>query len=510
MSSLETILGTSLANVNHLLSDKSQYGNVYLYNHNGIRFVLKVSVLTDDESLDDPILPIPYEYTEEGNNFSIQKRIDLYSNFNKEAKTQNNVYQKSYKKPLCPKLIDFYSIDNFGDQIAFLVKLQQISDEKSKNTIDNLLKNIYFKYEKNIYFKYEKNNKLGVIAMEYTDGYIPLSSFIKTLIDNEKKEIYENIICNAIRLLNETNQIHCDLNYGNIMVKDINDILFLDFARMEQHKMEFKQNFTKEDIENIVGKIIEIDENYQKKIDALHDNVFGTTIIDELDKLDSEKNYYANIAEKLNTFYVNNPTNNNAINKIHEINVNIGDISSHVDQTAVNNKLNVIASYIRDNRSRFGVSPPKKRKLGSRSFEYNTNIGDISSHVDQTAVNNKLNVIASYIRDNRSRFGVSPPKKRKLGSRSFEYNTNIGNRLNLPHSPETNRGIGLFGVPSPESSNENMPPNLFSFNLGTPPRTPGGAKKSKKQKRKSLHNKRKSKTHKNKSNKKRVKLISNK
>ena len=451
MSSLETILGTSLANVNHLLSDKSQYGNVYLYNHNGIRFVLKVSVLTDDESLDDPILPIPYEYTEEGNNFSIQKRIDLYSNFNKEAKTQNNVYQKSYKKPLCPKLIDFYSIDNFGDQIAFLVKLQQISDEKSKNTIDNLLKNIYFKYE--------KNNKLGVIAMEYTDGYIPLSSFIKTLIDNEKKEIYENIICNAIRLLNETNQIHCDLNYGNIMVKDINDILFLDFARMEQHKMEFKQNFTKEDIENIVGKIIEIDENYQKKIDALHDNVFGTTIIDELDKLDSEKNYYANIAEKLNTFYVNNPTNNNAINKIHEINVNIGDISSHVDQTAVNNKLNVIASYIRDNRSRFGVSPPKKRKLGSRSFE---------------------------------------------------YNTNIGNRLNLPHSPETNRGIGLFGVPSPESSNENMPPNLFSFNLGTPPRTPGGAKKSKKQKRKSLHNKRKSKTHKNKSNKKRVKLISNK
>jgi tRNA A-37 threonylcarbamoyl transferase component Bud32 len=87
------------------------------------------------------------------------------------------------------------------------------------------------------------------------------------------------------------------------------------------------------------------------------------------------------------------------------------------------------------------------------------------------------------------------------------------------NSPQINDVLGLFGLSSSpkrkglsyDSDSENTDSNNISkMNLSTPPRTPGGAKKSKKTKRKPLHNKRKSKTHKKKSNKKRVKLISNK
>ena len=498
MNSLETILGTSVENANHLLSDKSQYGNVYLYDHNGIRFVLKVSVLTNDKSLDDPMLPIPYQYTEKGNNFSIQKRIDLYSNFNKEAETQNNVYQNSYKKPLCPKLIDFYSIDNFDDQIAFLVKLEQISYQYAKNTIDNFLKNIYFEFEK----KY----KLGVIAMEYTDGYIPLSSFIGTLIENEKKEIYENIICNAIRLLNETNQIHCDLNYGNIMVKDINDILFLDFARMEQNKMEFKQNFAKKDIEDIISKIIEIDKKYQKKIDALHDNVFGTTIIDELDNLDSEKNYYANIAEKLNTFYVNNPKNNKSKeDTVNKLDIENGYISKLVKDNSkdMEKKLKYLNNFINKNREKIHKSPPKRDKSNDKRDKYSSQ----SSLTDRFS-----SLMDEFDEDTIS----SPNTEHTEHNGAFRFalpkNINEDSFVRLSPSPSKKRR-SLFGDETPPkkidlSHSENINPNIFSFNLGTPPRTPrGGAKKSKKTKRKPIHNKRRSKKR---QNKKRVKLISNK
>jgi len=112
----------------------------------------------------------------------------------------------------------------------------------------------------------------------------------------------------------------------------------------------------------------------------------------------------------------------------------------------------------------------------------------------------------------------------KLSNPEGSYQ-NIANKLNerenkkisLPlYSSPINSVFRSTGTDSPQSNNkslsndsdsENMPPNL------TPKTTPvkrGGAKKSKKQKRKSLHNKRKSKTHKKKSNKKRVKLISKK
>jgi len=88
-----------------------------------------------------------------------------------------------------------------------------------------------------------------------------------------------------------------------------------------------------------------------------------------------------------------------------------------------------------------------------------------------------------------------------------------------PSSPESNKRGPLFvseslqkrRASSNDSDSENIKPNLFWRTPQTTPRTPsGGAKKSKKQKRKPLHNKRRSKTRKNKSNKKRVKLISNK
>lgn len=181
MNSLEIILSTEGHNIIPM-SDTSQFGFVFLYNNSVNKFVLKISVLTDDARIEDPMLPIEYN--------SIQKRIDVYPNFIDEAKRQNEIYHKSYNKPFCPKLIDFYSIDSLYDQVAFLSKLKQISVNDSIPMIDNLLKNIYAKRE--------KQYKLGVIAMEYADGYIPFSNFIKELNDNDdKREIYENIIFQA-------------------------------------------------------------------------------------------------------------------------------------------------------------------------------------------------------------------------------------------------------------------------------------------------------------------------
>jgi hypothetical protein len=231
------------------------------------------------------------------------------------------------------------------------------------------------------------------------------------------------------------------------MVKDINDILFLDFARMERLDMEFKNNFTKEDIIYLINKIIEIDNNYQKKVDFLHDGIFKPNFMDELDKLDTEKKYYENIAEKLTTYYKTDKTNKIDSNE----------------------------------------KPMNPIKIGQKYIE---------NRVGHQVVTNEINTI----KQNIQLIPPSPPRKRFKPT----YHDNDED------NDEDNVNLNVFSFTGGSLPSLSIPPSTPPRTLSTTPPTKrrGGAKKSKKQKRKPLH--RKSKTRKKKSNKKRVKLISNK
>ena len=133
---------------------------------------------------------------------------------------------------------------------------------------------------------------------------------------------------------------------------------------------------------------------------------------------------------------------------------------------------------------------------GNKGLFYINFVSNLSNHkTSYQNIANKLNE-----RENKT---VSP-----------KYGVLLQNTNRSDSSPSNKRG-SLFGDESPpkrkslshDSHYENINPNHNMY-LSTPPRTPrGGAKKSKKTKRKPLHNKR---TSKKRQNKKRVKLISNK
>lgn len=333
------------------------------------------------------------------------KRMETISNFTKEAQIQREVYNASINNsPLCPEIYDSYILDYIN-----AIEVLELLKNKCREQLEG---------EKMIQYLQDNLNryKLGIIRMEYAEGYT-------TFRQAEKNQtLYENVIYANIRLLMETGYLHLDLNPGNVMVRR-DEVLLIDFGKSKSiddiKKYDFsvileiikKESLEQKDIISIIYLI--------NRFDAIENDssLFQQNFVSNLS---NHKTSYQNIANKLNE------------RENKTVSPNYKTLQTQPQNTVVssNSSLNSVFSL-------FGPSSPSNKR--------------------------------------GSLFGDESPPKRKSLSHDSHY--------------------------------ENINPNHNMY-LSTPPTTPrGGAKKSKKTKRRSLHNKR---TSKKRQNKKRVKLISNK
>jgi hypothetical protein len=514
------------------LSYTSQFGFVFNMIHPNNTEILKIYILANIEniqnqevgkkkqkkmSIDDKYFELPNYIDLASMNIKVGpfddepgygKRAESRENFIREATIQNEVYNTSINNGrLCPEIYGSYIVDN-NRASAFLELLKTKCREQLEG--ENMIK-----YLQNNLHRYD----LGIIRMEYAEGYITFREA------PENQTLYENVIYANIRLLIENGYMHLDLNPGNVMVR-VDEVLLIDFGKTKDiieiiqtfgkkngedferiREIVSKPDLTVTDIETIIDFIIKCEEDYLYDLDVLNRRNEGLFYINFVNKLSDSTSSYQKIAKNLND------RKNKTISPKYGELLQILQILQNTAVRSNSSQTNHVFGFI-------GSESPPSNKIGSlfgsesspSSPESPQNTA-VSSNSSQTKHVFGLFGSESPLSNNRgSLFGSespppnkSPPKRR--GDGLFEY-----------ESPPKRRGDGLFEYESPpkrteifrDPDSENSDPNIFSF-YNNLPRTPvGGAKKSKKQKRKPLHNKRRSKTRKNKSNKKRVKLISNK
>ena len=388
------------------------------------------------------------------------KRAESRENFIKEATIQNEVYNTSINNgPLCPEIYGSYIVDYINaNTLLELLKTKcrgQLEQLEGENMIEYLRMNL-------------NRYQLGMIRMEYAGGY---TTFRKA---TKNPTLYENVIYANIRLLMETGYLHLDLNPGNVMVRD-NEVLLIDFGKTKDiieiiqtfgiknvkdferiREIIIKQTLESIDIDTIIDFIIKCEVDYLVDLDELNRGNKGLFYINFVSKLTIPERSYQNIAKKLNEI-----TNKTVSPKYKTLQIQSQNTVVSSNSSPINHVFGL-----------FGSDSPPSIKRGSSLF------GDESLDLSHDSEKMPPNIF----------LGRSSPQSNKRGSSLFGDES-----LDLSHD------------------SENINPNDNNMYLSTPPTTPrGGAKKSKKTKRKPIHNKRRSKTRKNKSNKKRVKLISNK
>jgi len=286
--------------------------------------IFKIAILMQEENYnkikDKPDqLPV-YKDTSGKEN---EKSVESYDNFIMEAKVQNEVYEKTVSKgqPLCPALIDVSSISEIREASSFLDLMNSTSDnecEKMKSYILSALRETQYPSE------------LGIITMSSALDYMPFS----LLSDKKSEKLYSSIVYSVIRLLNETQRVHGDLNKGNLMVKQLSDgtyiSLLVDFnsvflvdsmsEKQKQIANESKPFFIDENGSLVINKsMITLNKNqfteedvklFIEFISAL-DKVYHVTTRDMEEEQYSlfEKNFltgftsYADVANMLNSYY---------------------------------------------------------------------------------------------------------------------------------------------------------------------------------------------------------------
>jgi hypothetical protein len=185
--------------------------------------IFKIAILMKEENYnkikDKPDqLPV-YKDTSGKEN---EKSVESYDNFIMEAKVQNEVYEKTVSKgqPLCPALIDVSSISELREARSFLDLMNCTDDSEAKNMKGYLLETLKTS-------QYE--TELGIITMSSALDYM---SFSSPLVE-KSVQLYSSVVYSVIRLLNETQRVHGDLNKGNVMIKQLPDgryiSLLIDF-----------------------------------------------------------------------------------------------------------------------------------------------------------------------------------------------------------------------------------------------------------------------------------------
>ena len=195
--------------------------------------------------ISDPVRSADFNF----NGKLVNKNTMTPANFHKEIEEQYNIYKKTLaynNMPICPSIIYDNIITNEAEIQEYLTTLV-------KNTISiegrllNIMKQI-FNQNKSIKKASEKMT-LGIIGMEFADGYEELSATLNRLDEHKKvkREILQSPICettckicasvivNLIRLFISCGIVHLDLHSGNIMVNNtLEKSTIIDFGVLQK------------------------------------------------------------------------------------------------------------------------------------------------------------------------------------------------------------------------------------------------------------------------------------
>lgn len=148
----------------------------------------------------------------------------------------NKIYNINYDR----KFID--------DKICDIINNINIMNYINNNNLGNNLLKYYFTF---LSYEYLKDNKITFnVIMEYLNEYNTLNKYLQlnNLNDSDKIKLFLNIL-DIMHLLHSHNIIHNDFFYGNIMVKNIEDIKIIDY--------DYSLNLNNINIDDI-GKIDDI------------------------------------------------------------------------------------------------------------------------------------------------------------------------------------------------------------------------------------------------------------
>ena len=203
--------------------------------------------------------------------------------FEKEKQIQLDIYDKTLKSnniPISPSIIYYDVITSKTNRNVLNIFYNKIIKQGKDAKIS--LKAL----EDIMYYKRDKLFHVGVIGMEYANGYNTFNNYLKKIsetLDYNSKECdmhcrcIANIIINIIRLFISTGVIHMDLHVNNIMVNvEQNKSLLIDFGF---YKKIIDTKECQEDIDITPNSII-----YKKVIKkgtvfgSVFGSAFGSTI----------------------------------------------------------------------------------------------------------------------------------------------------------------------------------------------------------------------------------------
>ena len=164
--------------------------------------------------------------------------------FEKEKQIQLDIYDKTLKSnniPISPSIIYYDVIQSKKNSDFLNIFYNKITEKyESTNSTENKISKIVI--DEIIKYKEHKSSNfdVGVIGMEYANGYNTFNNYLKKIsetLDYNSKECdmhcrcIANIIINIIRLFISTGVIHMDLHVNNIMVNvEQNKSLLIDFG----------------------------------------------------------------------------------------------------------------------------------------------------------------------------------------------------------------------------------------------------------------------------------------
>jgi len=156
--------------------------------------------------------------------------------FEKEKNIQLDIYRKTIQRntPICPSIIYYDVIPNTANSelLTIFSNKREVKNSKTQMITRDIL-----------FYKNNKSVNVGIIGMEYANGYTTFNNYLDDITRDQTIRIYNsrecgdncrciaNIIINIIRLFISTGIIHMDLHTNNIMVNvNENKSLLIDFG----------------------------------------------------------------------------------------------------------------------------------------------------------------------------------------------------------------------------------------------------------------------------------------
>jgi len=271
------------------------------------------------------------DYTPTVGKESYKKETDTYDNFQKEAVTQSEIYEKTVVMgdPICPALVDFSFFTEKDLTYKFIeICLNKSTDDVEATNMLNCIKEAINKTDDTV---------LGMITMESAVEYGTFYDiFSRQESDEDKYQLTEALMVAVIRLFNETSIVHCDLHWNNSLVKENEDgsfkVYLIDFGRIMKldeiienqdeiyelkaiynqihNKQMYRRldtykirEFSADDVFDYIDTITAIEKLHNNEIYGVdHENLNHYTYYNILSK-NTYYNSFRFIAESLNTYY---------------------------------------------------------------------------------------------------------------------------------------------------------------------------------------------------------------